>query len=716
MAKRLIVLQIFILILLSSFVIAADCNPPMNTEGEYCVDPVSGYTSEGYSPSNDAWKDGSTIPDDFKGNINCPGTCTVLGKQVSGKVTKDGDTITLSSGGSIKDMAVTGPGAGQQVVVTIQGPATVKGDVITLTGGKYTGYLSTPSGSSTMEVEGTATCSGGKCDIADGKANGIHVTNGNEILSSDGKITGKAGANCNVNGLIFDVGSTIDINLNCRAELDCDYTINNGGNVKLSQNFWGSVKVQGNTKATLPNGAVLEKGEVFFGSYKNIIIQQNSIVSNIDMNGDSKKDRVITEKGSALEIKSDGKMNFNGNIDIDLGSDSVIDIRLKSPPRDQITLLSSGKCGERCVKIEGRSLTIMGDGNMKLGVDINKDPNNDGKPDVMFDNLVANVKGLDKVTLSEGTFEKRGADTIFRQSGAALSFPPMDANNGLTLASIKRADITINGKPYYLQVSDAGDTMECGTCNLPPETAETETAPSTASTHFFSFVGRAWGWVTGREVAGTKPAAASPICKKVGETLDKNHKYWNYAGKSEFYMISGGKRYKVVIIEYEAKDKSFGAPDNMVSIEYYDDTGKLVSSRAYKRSTLKENGITDKDLYNTVLNGDSYYSNKEVMGSSNKIIAFVEKDKASTTTQAMTENQVKVFVGNPIPDTLTVPTAAASPSVPKPASAASKPKSGCQLCIENYNTIMKNSLKRPLTVKEENDNLAKCRASGECKG
>lgn len=223
------------------------------------------------------------------------------------------------------------------------------------------------------------------------------------------------------------------------------------------------------TYSFIGDGSINDNGQIDSGTLRpsdgsgDIVIVNGPVTPNAD---------------GSFTIGSGGKIN------IDKGNDGVIDLGLTSNSGD-VNFVSGGDCpatGSNCVSLNNNIIGINGDGALNIEVDLNKDSH--------FDGLNMNVQETDNLLLQEGAFTGNDFTT---EPDSVWSIPPIDIEQSLKLNSVDTDNVVIvfNNEPPAYTLDSEGDITVCSTC-------EGGDAAAPEATHFFSFVGKAWDWMTGR--------------------------------------------------------------------------------------------------------------------------------------------------------------------------------------------------------------------------
>ncbi len=546
--KKTILISIVLMVCLASAAFAISCAAPYESKTvsgkDYCL--KGGYTTDGYNPAQNQWKSGSIIPATFQGETTCGDKGYVL------------DTLCKLPDGS-----------------SFYGKVKISGATVTVEGGMYNrGKMSVDGYAVCKGGKCDITDPPGKALI-----NGVYsVSNaiGVQADTATGIISGTAGNNCQVSGLTFKKGDPFELRL---GEEDGWRALHiTKGNAQIFEgrgetgpvsSFKGNIQVDNGAKLTLPNGAVLEGGlaEISGDTVKFYSGKYNSAnISGIDIDGDGKKDKINLPSSLlfgpnpsmlSMNVFDTYNKKFKGTLNLDFGGDGTTDMRVQTPSdagSKEINLLSSSPhAGADCDandrintlgcnkenylvvgsgylpngKLDGkRYMSVHGDGSTNLKIMLNKDVTG------MFERISTDLfsggplRG-DKLVVSEGSFDKTQTAAFYASKtytlqpqvidvkGAIQSLLPETGTGpeqGPGFSTIKKWSITTDdnfAETKHLSMNDRGE-MECRTGDCPEEGA------TGAATHFLSFTGKAWSWMTGKVVV------TELRCSFTGQTVLNN--------------------------------------------------------------------------------------------------------------------------------------------------------------------------------------------------
>lgn len=216
---------------------------------------------------------------------------------------------------------------------------------------------------------------------------------------------------------------------------------------------------------------------------------------------------------------ADGKIFIGADSNIQSFKDkSLITFEVKE--RTEYRYAKCTDKNENCIGIEGKNLYLTGSG-IELTYFYKETP-----PFESINVLTpSDQKSPIKVTDSKISFPK----TI-------MEFGPDGVK--LVQGQIPAFKVTLNGKDYF---EWDGTKLSCSRCSEP----KTESQTASTATSFFSFVGKAWGWVTGRQTAEPQPISA--ICNKQGDIRD---------GETNQIVGKGFDKEKVSCTDPKCQEKS----------------------------------------------------------------------------------------------------------------------------------------------------------------
>ncbi|MBU0536319.1 MAG: autotransporter adhesin family protein [Nanoarchaeota archaeon] len=500
--KKGIIFIGLVIFILSSIAVLAEC--------------PDGFTAD--DAGNCIGGENAVIPSDFTGVIDCSLGCTAPdGSSVTGNVEVTQSGIVLNEGAS----ATTAAGG------SVTAPATINNDgSISLEGGEYTQGSVTVSGTASMGSDG-------KWSVASGQTatiNGVGISNADDIVpGADGKsLTGVAGPGgskvCTSNGcMTFNEGDTINIDFNGPGGM-----MNiNSGTATVDNDFTGNVNVGDDGNLKLPGGNTVTSGEVdMLGGTARL--QPGATLEN-DIDGNGQTDTWTVNDGT-LNIGPDGDIQLQGDVlygPNGLGPQANF---VNHDPNNPIDISNDCTSKTNCIGLDGTSLTVNGGAGINAEINLFETSITPGKIGY-FDTFNSDVSSSagDNVLLREGLWSGSGFVEDNR-----MEIPPMDVTGALIFNTLNKFDLNIDGRDYIYE-RDAAGFWTCATCDKGCTTCNAPTnnpnPPQPQATGFFSFIGRAWGWMTGK---ATDPSAITPCSLSTVGTESKNNDGFGSWGDVKF--------------------------------------------------------------------------------------------------------------------------------------------------------------------------------------
>ncbi|MCX6706613.1 MAG: hypothetical protein NT001_00540 [Candidatus Woesearchaeota archaeon] len=412
----------------------------------YASDCPDGYTKSDQGNCVDGngvtYFESGDIPIDVTGDVQCKTTCELSdGSSISGNFYTDGAVITLKTGATAKTAT------GSEVTA----PAKMEGSQVTLEGGSFK--------KGPMTVAGNAVCDQ-TCIVTKADVNGYSVSNAKEVSFDGTTISGTANEKCDVDGMIFPSEKKFSLK-----KTGTDYELTQG-TATIPSGFSGNINVKKGAGAVFPNGAVLEEGSANLKHMPNemvmINVKQDAILT-YDANGDG------TRESEFRSSKGDFTFSIDG---LCAQSKNCVDITRDVSELNGKAILYISNTGEPASVIHAK---YVGSPYGELDANLNSD----GNP----------------ITVTEDKTELVLSTRLITDE---------DCKEHLMLPSIDTAKIFIDNKlaaTYETSLSLATTFIleprtvgTWSTCNVPLDIINPQ------STGFFSFVGRAWGLVTGKSI------------------------------------------------------------------------------------------------------------------------------------------------------------------------------------------------------------------------
>ncbi|MBD3312883.1 hypothetical protein GF345_00415 [Candidatus Woesearchaeota archaeon] len=562
---------------------------------DYCVDE-DGYTEDGYNPDDDSWKDGSTIPLDFSGPINCEGTCDIPSNYQGDSVDCQGNCdvdpgyrgqVKCTGDCSVGDFGFTGSAKTDDFpkirlqegsATTANGgkvtaPAYVNTDTntvslgVSLPGEDGAGSYTAPDGTVYKGVvnynEDTGEADfvgiGGTLTTADGRVIPIQASNGVKYDPNTGRLTGTAGADCSVDGFEFREGQEFSIVIKEEGGITT-VDIESGDVEALPEDPNLKINVGPNGRARLPDGTILDEGSATSQGDGSYAVNQGSTIL-ADSDGDGERDRVYVASGNWYSYP-DRDPQFDGRIQMDLGgTNNVPDLMFDSKNNDMVTFDQRGLCSgvdKPCIALAdaasfkgeeyGRTLIVDADENTDLDVGINEDIS----PKLDFLGVRAPDEPEGLVRVHEGDFDSMSLDAGFTPENT-ISVPPLDSMGGVDLTTVNNLAAMLGGDLYMFSRETPEGPLQCTNCDdeiaswTPPGQGSQDLntdGPGGQATSFFSFIGKAWGWITGN-------AAEREICTSPGTIIGSDEPTGEHDYK---YKGKDGNKYKLDVKRYGPKE------------------------------------------------------------------------------------------------------------------------------------------------------------------
>ncbi|MFO8016673.1 MAG: hypothetical protein R6U32_06210 [Candidatus Woesearchaeota archaeon] len=299
---------------------------------------------------------------------------------------------------------------------------------------------------------------------------------------------------------------------------------------KLSEHH--SFKVNSDGRLVMRN----KEGEKLFTSATTEAGEEGTNPFEIDDNGNiiggeletSDGKRVKVPEGSSLSIKEEGRFGVSGNVDVDGDGDGKYDSNFGS---DKGFDLSFGKDGceenSNCVDITEGRLSMSNTGEPPSNIDAEfdaRDSDKNGEIDPVegpYGSINVNSdedEGSIRLTENSIVWDEDTGGFIREEGSNSMTFEGGELDmKGSLFSSVNDLKHYVDGEdlPRHLFTRNEDGTISCTGCGPAQSPAEGE------ATGFLSFVGKAWGWITGR--AGEDFSEMYHECYPGGDLLEDRY-------------------------------------------------------------------------------------------------------------------------------------------------------------------------------------------------